>query len=65
MDAVFEGIARAIRKNKRFQLPGFGTFTARSRKALKGVHPQTGAAMVIKASRTIDFKPAPSLKESL
>lgn len=65
VDATFEHICRAIRKNKRFQVPGFGTFTVRSRKAHKGKNPQTGAMMTIKASRTVGFKPAPDLKKSL
>ncbi len=56
VDATFEGIAKAIRKNKRFQVPGFGTFTVRSRKARKGVNPQTGDVISIKASRTVGFK---------
>ena len=36
VDATFESIAKAIKKSKRFQVPGFGTFTVRSRKARKG-----------------------------
>src|SRR5262247_2033032 len=62
-DATFEGIARAIKRSKRFQVPGFGTFTVRSRKARKGRDPQTGAVISIKASRTVGFKPAPDLKK--
>lgn len=65
VDATFENISKAIRKNKRFQVPGFGTFTVRSRKARKGKNPQTGATITIKASRTVGFKPAPDLKKSL
>lgn len=65
VDATFAGIARAIRKNKRFQVPGFGTFTVRSRKARKGINPQTGDVMSIKASRTVGFKAAPVLKKAL
>lgn len=65
VDATFENISRAIRKSKRFQVPGFGTFTVRSRKAHKGKNPQTGATITIKASRTVGFKPAPDLKKSL
>jgi DNA-binding protein HU-beta len=65
VDATFDGIAKAIKKSKRFQVPGFGTFTVRSRKARKGRNPQTGAAMTIKASRTVGFKPAPDLKKGL
>jgi len=65
VDATFENISKAIRKSKRFQVPGFGTFTVRSRKAHKGKNPQTGATITIKASRTVGFKPAPDLKKSL
>ena len=43
VDATFDSIAKAIKKSKRFQVPGFGTFTVRSRKARKGRNPQTGA----------------------
>ncbi len=64
-DATFDNIARAIRKSKRFQVPGFGTFTVRSRKARKGRNPQTGAVISIKASRSVGFKPAPVLKKGL
>ena len=65
LDATFESIAKAIKKSKRFQVPGFGTFTVRTRKARKGRNPQTGAAINIKASRTVGFKPAPVLKKGL
>lgn len=65
IDTTFEALARAIRKDKRFQVPGFGTFSVRSRKARKGRNPQTGAEIAIKASRTVGFKPAPSLKRGL
>ena len=65
VDATFESIARAIKKSRRFQVPGFGTFTVRSRKARKGRNPQTGAAINIRASRTVGFKAAPVLKKEL
>ena len=65
VDATFESLARAIKREKRFQVPGFGTFNVRSRKARTGRNPQTGAAINIKASRTVGFKPAPVLKRGL
>ncbi|MBI2350277.1 MAG: HU family DNA-binding protein [Deltaproteobacteria bacterium] len=65
VDATFQTLARAIKKDKRFQVPGFGTFTVRSRKARKGRNPQTGAEINIKASRTVGFKPAPTMKKGL
>ncbi len=65
VSATFENLARAIKKDKRFQAPAFGTFTVRSRKARTGRNPQTGAEINIKASRTVGFKPGPKLKKSL
>jgi len=65
VDATFVNLTRAIKKDKRFQVPAFGTFTVRSRKARKGRNPQTGAVINIKASRTVGFKPAPGLKKGL
>ena len=65
VDATFVGISKAINKSKRFQIPGFGTFTVRSRKARKGRNPQTGDVINIKASRTVGFKPAPNIKKGL
>ena len=65
LDAAFENIHKAIKKNKRFSYPGFGTFSVRSRKARKGRNPQTVAEIQIKASKTVGFKPAPKLKNSL
>jgi DNA-binding protein HU-beta len=65
VDATFETISKAIKKSRRFQLPGFGTFTVRARKARKGRDPQTGEVINIKASRSVGFKPAPVLKKGL
>ena len=58
-------IRKAIKKDKRFTYPGFGTFTVRNRKARKGRNPQTGEEIKINASMTVGFKPAPTLKNSL
>ena len=65
IDATFDNIGRSIKKEKRFAYPAFGTFTVRNRKARKGRNPQTGAEIKIKASKTVGFKPAPTLKSSL
>ena len=65
IDATFDSIAKAIKKSKRFQVPGFGTFTVRSRKARNGRNPQTGATITIRATRTVGFKAAPVLRKGL
>ena len=65
IDKTFVTISKAIKKEKRFSYPKFGTYTIRSRKSRKGRNPQTGQEIKIKASKTVGFKPAPKLKSSL
>jgi DNA-binding protein HU-beta len=65
IDLTFDHIARAIRKDKRFWVPDFGTFSVRRRKARAGFNPRTNLAMTIPAARTIGFRPAPKLKKGL
>jgi DNA-binding protein HU-beta len=65
IDLAIAEVAKAIKKEKRFSYPGFGTFNVRTRKARKGRNPQTGEAISIKASKTVSFKPAPELKKKL
>ena len=65
IDSSFENVGKAVRKDKRFSYPDFGTFTVKKRKARTGRNPQTGEKIKIKASKTVGFKPAPSLKSSL
>lgn len=65
IDLAVAEMAKAIKKDKRFSYPGFGTFNVRTRKARKGRNPQTGAVISIKASKTVSFKPAPELKKKL
>jgi DNA-binding protein HU-beta len=65
IDATFANIVKGIKKDKRFQIPGFGTFSVRKRKARKGRNPQTGNVINIAASKTVGFKPAPAMKKGL
>jgi DNA-binding protein HU-beta len=65
VELTFEQIARAIRKDKRFWVPGFGTFSVRRHKARRGFNPRTNTPMVIPAARTVGFRPAPKLKKGV
>ncbi|MFQ5454990.1 MAG: HU family DNA-binding protein [Nitrospirota bacterium] len=64
-DSLFLVISKSIKKEKRFNYPGFGTFKVKARKARQGRNPQTGEPIKIKASKTVGFKPAPPLKKGL
>jgi DNA-binding protein HU-beta len=65
VDACFASLALGIKKDKRFSFPGFGTWTVKARKARKGINPQTGQTINIKASKTCTFKPSIDFKKSL
>jgi len=65
VDAVFDSIRKAIKKDRRFRYPGFGTFEIRSRKARTGRNPRTGDTIKIKASKTVGFRPAKNLKTKI
>ncbi len=65
LNALLSTIRLSIARNKKFQLVGFGTFRVSKRKARWGVNPATGQRIRIKASKSVRFKPASTLKESL
>ena len=65
IDIVFANIGKAVKKDQRFSYPGFGTWSIRSRKARKIRNPQTNEMMKLKASKTIGFRPAKELKDTL
>ena len=65
LDAMFAVMGKAVRDEGRFSYPGFGVLKLQERGARTGRNPQTGAPVKIKASRTVVFRPAPALKDSL
>ncbi len=65
VDAVFDNICAALKKEEQVNLVGFGTFIVRSRAARAGRNPQTGAAIEIKASKVPGFKPGKALKDAV
>jgi DNA-binding protein HU-beta len=65
LDAVVEGITKALRKGDEVRLVGFGTFSVRTRAAGKGRNPATGEEIKIPASKNARFKPGATLKASL
>jgi len=65
IDHAFGEIERAIRREKKFMMPNFGTFLLRSRKGRRGVNPQTGERIRLPSSKTIGFRPALMLRNKL
>ena len=56
---------KASTKREGVNLVGFGSFSVSRRKARTGRNPQTGAAMQIKASKTVRFRAGKAFKTSL
>ncbi len=65
VDTIFAGIEKELKKKKKVTLVGFGTFSVKKRKARKGINPQTGAEIKIKASKVPHFKPGAKLKKAV
>lgn len=65
VDEVFEQLGKAIKKDKRFSMPGFGTFTVKRRAGRVGRNPRTGAEIRIAPTKTVGFRPSPELKRAL
>lgn len=63
--AVLDSIAKGIKKDEAVQVIGFGTFKVSKRAPRKGRNPKTGAAMKIKASKSVRFAASSVLKKSL
>ena len=65
IDAVLDGITKAVKKGDEVRLVGFGTFSVSKRKASTGRNPRTGEPMTIKASSQPKFKAGKGLKDSV
>ena len=51
LNTVLDAIKAGVKKHKKLQLIGFGTFSVVERKARTGINPQTKEKIKIKASR--------------
>jgi len=65
VDGVFDVIAAQLRGGDAVTVVGFGTFSVRERAARTGRNPQTGASIMIKASKAPAFKPGKALKDAV
>ena len=65
VDAFVEVITKALKKNEKVSLVGFGTFDVRKRKARTGRNQKTGAPLKIAASKNPSFKAGKALKDAV
>jgi DNA-binding protein HU-beta len=62
---LMDAIVKELKKEGKFTLPSFGTFTVRKTKARKGLNPRTGESIKVKAGKTVRFKASPTLKKTV
>ena len=65
IDAVMEGITKALKKGDEVRLVGFGTFSVKKRAAGKGRNPATGEEIKFPASKNARFKAGSALKAAI
>jgi DNA-binding protein HU-beta len=68
-EAVLTGlnelIAKSLKKEKKFKLPGLGIFAVKHRKARKARNPQTGEIITVKAKTVLKFRVGKELKDAV
>ena len=64
VNAMLSGIAGSLARGEAVGLPGFGTFSTRSRPARTGRNPRTGESLEISASTVATFKAGKQLRDA-
>ena len=65
LKAFTDVVTEELQKGEKIQLVGFGTFEVSERAARTGRNPQSGAEMVIPASKAPKFKAGKALKDMI
>ncbi len=65
LKAVLDSVVLSLKKNKKVQFAGFGTFEVLKRRAYKGRNPGTGEAIKVKASKRVRFRAGATLKSGI
>lgn len=65
VEAIFDGMARALRRGDKIEIRGFGIFGTRLRQPHVGRNPKTGARVEVPAKRVPYFKPSKEVKLQL
>ena len=65
IEEIFDGMAKALRRDEHIELRGFGTFEVRRYQTFWGRNPRTGEPLEIQARRLAYFRPSRELIERL
>src|SRR5262249_36923039 len=63
INSIFDCMEVSLRKGKRIEIRGFGSFEIREYKSYEGRNPSTGAPVAVKPKRLPFFKVGKELKE--
>lgn len=62
LEAILDGMVRALRRGERVELRRFGTFSTHLRGARDGRNPATGQRLRVPEKRVLSFRPAGELR---
>ena len=65
VDALFDNLAKNLRKGAKIRVPGFGIFVVAKRAARMGRNPATGETIQIPAKRVVKFRVAKAAKDAI
>jgi DNA-binding protein HU-beta len=65
LDALLEGVKKALKKGEKVTLVGFGTFSVTKRSARTGRNPRTGKPIKIAAKKVPKFAAGKALKSAV
>ncbi|HOE16354.1 MAG TPA: HU family DNA-binding protein [Syntrophorhabdaceae bacterium] len=65
LESFLEGVKKALKKDEKVTLVGFGTFSVSKRKARKGRNPRTGSEIKIPARKVPKFIAGKALKDAM
>ena len=63
VNAIFDGIGKALAEGDRVEIRGFGSFTVRERDAREARNPKSGTVVSIPSKKTPFFKTGKELRE--
>ncbi len=65
VNIILDQITNSLKDGGRVELRGFGSFSAKSRRARMGRNPRTGSSVEVIAKRAIYFRPGKELRDRL
>jgi integration host factor subunit beta len=65
VNTIINTMIKTLKKGKRIEIRGFGTFSLHYRKPRMGRNPKTGATVAINESYVPHFKPGKNLKKQV